>query len=845
MKKGWYIVDKISLKEQELVLKVKNNVDPQIWSRYQYSSFLQELVQNRVYQEEAILAALKFMCSGQYQNLEELAKENYQENIHLQEKFSTLSLFLNKLNFKDKYNCNIDLATGTGKSWVLYGIARIMLDANIVDQVLVLVPSLTIERELTQKFKNFASDSRLNETLDSIPPKIINGTESIVKGTICIENRDAIYNNTRSSIIDSLTGKGERTLILSDEAHHIYYTDKNKWKTFIETINFKYILGVSGTCYYKDNDYFTDVIYRYSLKQAIEEQRIKTVEYISEDNVPSKKEEKWQVIIKSHDAIKKSLENSGLLPITIVITETTSGCDKKAEQFKSYLKEYYHMSDTEMSEKVLVIHSKSSTASDRLRLKDVDNNNSKVEWIFSVSMLTEGWDVKRVFQIVPDEERAFNSKLLIAQVLGRGLRVPQHWNGANLGQPKVTIFNHAKWASRVEHLVNEVLEIEKRIATKVIDNSVFHFDLWNIDYKRSANSKALKTKQQGIYHLFENGYIILPTDMENSNIEIKYSNLNHKTRDWSTNIIHKTISVKDMALKMWYRFEDLGDPNLTEQYQKSYPIETLMEVIQTSLEKSGNKVITDKIANRLMSSLNIAWRTGNAYLTYNTIPTEYFTLSTRSLRSESTSASMLKNNHTLFWTDDTIKSLTEEEKVFFHDIKDSGNGYKQTKIENKNCLKTVTSFVFSISEPERKFISKLIHSDHIPFLEAWVKSTSTGFYSIEYAWKKNPNRHGEALRYDKFNPDFFIKTEDNIIVVEIKDDSEITDPSPENIGKYIAAKKHFDILNEYLKSQNRKEVYKFTMLTPKNYEVFFEQLHNHSIQNFNSELDASIDLITK
>ena len=79
--------------------------------------------------------------------------------------------------------------------------------ANIVDQVLLLVPSITIERELTDKFKNFASDSNLNDTLIGAPPRIINGTESIVKGTICIENRDAIYNNTRSSIIDSLENK--------------------------------------------------------------------------------------------------------------------------------------------------------------------------------------------------------------------------------------------------------------------------------------------------------------------------------------------------------------------------------------------------------------------------------------------------------------------------------------------------------------------------------------------------------------------------------------------------------------------------------------------------------------
>ena len=46
---------------------------------------------------------------------------------------------------------------------------------------------------------------------------------------------------------------------------------------------------------------------------------------------------------------------------------------------------------------------------------------------------------KNVFQIVPWEDRAFNSKLLIAQVLGRGLRMPEN----TIGQPKVRVFNHA------------------------------------------------------------------------------------------------------------------------------------------------------------------------------------------------------------------------------------------------------------------------------------------------------------------------------------------------------------------------------------------------------------------
>jgi len=42
---------------------------------------------------------------------------------------------------------------------------------------------------------------------------------------------------------------------------------------------------------------------------------------------------------------------------------------------------------------------------------------------------------------VPHEERAFNSKLLIAQVLGRGLRVPKEYESE---QPELIVYNHAK-----------------------------------------------------------------------------------------------------------------------------------------------------------------------------------------------------------------------------------------------------------------------------------------------------------------------------------------------------------------------------------------------------------------
>ena len=63
---------------------------------------------------------------------------------------------------------------------------------------------------------------------------------------------------------------------------------------------------------------------------------------------------------------------------------------------------------------------------DQIEETDPEKIGGKVEFIFAVNKLSEGWDVDNVFQIVPAEERVFNSKLLISQVLGRGLRLPRN-----------------------------------------------------------------------------------------------------------------------------------------------------------------------------------------------------------------------------------------------------------------------------------------------------------------------------------------------------------------------------------------------------------------------------------
>ena len=76
---------------------------------------------------------------------------------------------------------------------------------------------------------------------------------------------------------------------------------------------------------------------------------------------------------------------------------------------------------------MICVISKLGEAQYKQKLDQIEETNpekigGKVEFIFAVNKLSEGWDVDNVFQIVPAEEKVFNSKLLISQVLGRGLR---------------------------------------------------------------------------------------------------------------------------------------------------------------------------------------------------------------------------------------------------------------------------------------------------------------------------------------------------------------------------------------------------------------------------------------
>ncbi|MBU0478756.1 DEAD/DEAH box helicase family protein [bacterium] len=831
------MLERQTFRNKDLVLKVSSNYDPKRFDPNKYEAFLDALCEDREYQKEAIREAMRYFLGGEYKSLKELAEENYHKNPKLQEKYSSSADFLSYLQLPDKLSCSLDHATATGKSYVMYGIARIMLAEGAVDQALVLCPSNTIEAGLTEKFLSLSADRTLKDLLPAdskiANPRIINASNTIQKGDVCIENIHATYINTKSAIEDSLVGKGERTLVLNDEAHHLMSpsdTALKKWKEFLldPKYGFKFIVNVSGTCYIED-DYFTDVIHRFSLRDSIEEKFIKSIRYVAEDSSGSE-DEKFQKIYDNHIE-NKTVKYRKVKPITILVTKNIAACKRLTDKLVAFLATKERISKEQAVAKILIVTSANEHKKNIPILRRVDDKDNPIEWITSVSMLSEGWDVKNVFQIVPHEEKAFNSKLLIAQVLGRGLRIPEVYRG---NQPVVTVFNHDKWSGSIKHLVDEVLEIEKRIHSYPVEKKEdYNFNLYQIDYEKVIEETKEYPKEDE-FELLKKGYIAYWSQEEDVEKSTTYVRAVSGEQDVKKTLIEfKMYSVDEVAHDVSNRLR-IFDQEAGTDYSGEWPKERIANIIRQSLRQVNDKtgMVGEENRQKTIQAFGVIKRKSSTFPRIVLKSKEPYKISTRKINKNSVGVGALRRDNTVFWDDYSLTTGDEQDRKLLKElveIKEDGELIDIVKVENRYNFKTPLNMTLSSYKPERKFIQGLIKSDNVKAIDTWIKSLDVGFYSIEYSWRK-----GEHPKPGSFNPDFFIKAGSDIIVVEIKMDDDISD---ENKAKLRYTREHFARVTELQKEQR----YYFKFLSPGSYDLFFKSLREKTHRDFKSELEAKLE----
>ncbi|MCX8158961.1 MAG: DEAD/DEAH box helicase family protein [Candidatus Pacearchaeota archaeon] len=836
----------LPIKVNELVLQVTKNIDPEKLDLDKYEDFLEELCGHREFQKEAIRTAVRFLLSGEYKNTEDLAKENFDTNPALKEYYKSFENFKNKLEFPDKLACTIDLATATGKSWVMYGIAQILLCEGAVDQVLILCPSRTVKRELLKKFEKFVIDKNLRAALqdEAIPikanPSITDASRTIKKWDICIDNVHKTYAHVTSSISDSLKGKGERTLVLNDESHHIMNPEvesiktdvqaMKEWKKFLldKNYNFKFIVGFTGTPYMR-NEYARDVVYRYSIMQAMEGDMagnfvIKKVEYLKESNAktwPQKLEE----IYANHQRNKKTWDKADK-HITIFVTQTINKAEKLANDIKNFLIDKEKITPDKAEKKVLVVTSSPKHEANREILKEVNNTKNPVEWIVSVSMLTEGWDVDNVFQIVPHEERAFNSKLLIAQVLGRGLRVPKNYSSE---QPTVIVYNHYKWGEAIRELVEEVMDYEKRVRSYIVDKEKdYNFELHNMKYEKIEVQKKLHL-QKGKYEIpkipelsTQSGIIKLRTTY----FQIK----EQKEKEVVTQIPVKLYSVErtvnDVVNKLDEFYEERGMKCPYKIDKQKLKVEIEHALKKADPEKTG--MLTEENKNRIERAFDVLKREATGTTVIKRVSQTPYIIRTKDIPAASAKVSEFLKNKAVVYEESSIKLSKKEDRELIEEASNEAPRKNVIIIDNKYLFKCPLNVVILSHNNEREFARYLAMPEYAQKIDAWIKSVDRGFYDVPYTYRK-----GTHQKWAKFNPDFFIKIGKDILIAEIKSDEDITQ---ENKAKLKYAKIHFEELNK----KQKKFKYYFKFLSPQDFPQFFEAIKAGNYAKYTSNLEAEL-----
>lgn len=851
------------IKSQDLILKVTRDIDPQKLNLSKYDDFLNELCGHREFQKEAIRTVIKFLLGDEYKDTADLAKENFGTNPALQEYYGRFENFRAKLEFPDKLACTVDLATATGKTWIMYGISQIMLCEKAVDRVLILCPSTTVKYELNKKFDTYASGRDLRASLSDadIPsrayPVVKDASRTIRYGELCIDNVHKTYTRVTSSIPDSFTGKGQRTLVLNDESHHIMNPEAElsktntaamlEWKKFLmdKRYDFKYIVGFTGTPY-KGNEYARDVIYRYSIMQAMEGDLagnfvIKKIEYKQEGEA-KRWYQKMEEIYANHERNKRQWKKTKK-HITIFVTRTINAAEKLANEIKNFLMDKENIDADAADKKVLVVTSSPKHEANREILKTVDKPINPVEWIVSVTMLTEGWDVDNVFQIVPHEERAFNSKLLIAQVLGRGLRLPKEYASE---QPAVVVYNHDKWSDAIKDLVYEVWDYEHRVRSYIVKKDRnYNFVLHNLNYKKEEIN-VKKHPREGEYKIPK----IPELSTQSAIIKLRttyYQVKEEREKEVVTKIPAKMYSVDRVVNDIMNKLAEFDEEGKT-RYAKTINRKQLKENILKALNKADpgkTGMLTEENKNRIERSFDVLKREATGTTEIKRIAEEPFLVNTRDFAMTSAKISEFQKNKAMIYEQNSVNLSQKEDIDFIEEAKRKAT-YDNVIQVSKYSFKCPLNLVIASYGNERDFVKYLVMPEYAEHIDAWIKNVDKGTdkncYRIPYSYRVGSEsslaRKGGHQREAYFYPDFIIKIDNDILLIEIKLDEDITEI---NRAKLKYARRHFKELNQ----KQEKYTYYFKFLSHSDFSLFFEAVKGGICRDYVSNLEAELDAMRK
>lgn len=377
------------------------------------------------------------------------------------------------------------LATGVGKTRLMGAFITYLHLAHGINNFFVLAPNLTIYNKLIADFTpntpkyvfkgiaEFATEAPEIITGDNYETRAGDMLDSLVSCKINIFNISKIIGrgkDTRKmhrlseyigeSYFEYLAAKDD-LVVLMDESH------RYRAVAGMEAINdLKPVLGLELTAtpfILRQNRpvAFGNVIYDYPLARAIQDGFVKRPAVVTQKNFdPSQFDAEQLEKIKLedgvglHERVKVELQTYAtstgekkVKPFVLVIARDTT----HAAELQRYLQSEDFF-DGRYNGKVIQVDSSNTSGSEGdeivQRLLAVEDPEEPTEIVIHVYMLKEGWDVTNLYTIVP--LNAANSRTLIEQSIGRGLRLPYGKRTGVKAVDRLNIVAHDKFQEIVD-----------------------------------------------------------------------------------------------------------------------------------------------------------------------------------------------------------------------------------------------------------------------------------------------------------------------------------------------------------------------------------------------------------
>ncbi|APQ58048.1 hypothetical protein PPOLYM_04794 [Paenibacillus polymyxa] len=385
------------------------------------------------------------------------------------------------------------LATGVGKTRLMGAFISYLFLSKGIKNFFVLAPNLTIYNKLIQDFTPntskyvFKGIAEFTTTL----PVIITGEN--YEDNIGNRNQYSLFNDEIHINIFNISkinsemrgGKTPRIKRLSEYIGESYFgylaslpdlvllmdeSHRYRASAGIKVLNeLKPILGLELTATPQVESGsrtipFKNVIYSYPLYKAMEDGFVKEPAVATRENFDASQytedqleELKLEDGILVHEETKVELEVYArqnhkpiVKPFVLVVAQDTNHASKLMDliQSDSFFEGRYR-------NKAITVHSnqsgqeKDETIQELMNLEDPA---SETEIVIHVNMLKEGWDVTNLYTIIP--LRAANSKTLVEQSIGRGLRLPYGKRTGVKAVDRLTIIAHDRFQIIVDEANN-------------------------------------------------------------------------------------------------------------------------------------------------------------------------------------------------------------------------------------------------------------------------------------------------------------------------------------------------------------------------------------------------------